>query len=237
MPHMLEARGFRVDYPDFTLGPMDFTLATGERVALLGHNGAGKSTAMRALSGRTTDYKGFLGFAGHALADTVPEVRSRIGLLPEKPAAFPWMTVGEHLTLLGALHPHWDAPYAEMLRDRLDLPIAAKVGTLSRGMGVKLSFVSAEGFRPTLLLLDEPTAGLDPGMRKAVLDMVKEAVGGDRVVVFSTHILEDIHILADRVLVLRGGQLVKDQTLDMLRSETGVDRVNDRLRDLMSGRD
>lgn len=224
-------------YPDFTLGPMDFILAPGERVALLGHNGAGKSTAMRVLSGRTTDYEGFIGFEGRALADAIPEVRARIGLLPEKPAAFPWMTVGEHLALLGALHPHWDAPYAETLRDRLDLPSAAKVGTLSRGMGVKLSFVSAEGFRPTLLLLDEPTAGLDPGMRKAVLDMVEEAAGHDRIVVFSTHILEDIHLLADRVLVLRGGRLIKDQPLDLLRAEAGADRANDRLRDLMSGRD
>lgn len=234
----VQARGFRVDHPGFTLGPLDFSLEQGERVALVGHNGAGKSTAMRALSGRTVDYGGSLSYQGRELREAVPEVRGRIGLLPEKPASFEWMTVAEHFALLASLQPHWDEGYAEALRGRLELPPETKVGTLSRGMSVKLSFIAAEAFRPPLLLLDEPTAGLDPAMREEILELVLEAApeGSGRAVVFSTHVLEDIHLLADRVLVLRQGRLVADTPLAALVEEVGGDGANRRLRDLMSGR-
>lgn len=234
----VQARGFQVDYPGFTLGPLDFALAKGERVALVGHNGAGKSTAMRALSGRTVDYGGSLDFEGRELREAVPEVRGRIGLLPEKPASFDWMTVREHFALLESLQPLWDATYAEVLRSRLGLPAETKVGNLSRGMSVKLSFIAAEAFHPPLLLLDEPTAGLDPGMREEILDLVLGAVpgGSARAVVFSTHVLEDIHLLADRILVLRQGRLIADSPLAALVDAAGEGGANRRLRELMSGR-
>lgn len=233
----VEATGFRVDYPGFTLGPLDFTVSRGERVALVGHNGAGKSTAMRALSGRPLPYGGSLAVDGREVRDSVPEIRARIGLLPERLAAFDWMTVAEHLALLAAVHPHWDPDYAERLRARLDLPADARVGTLSRGMMLKLSFISAESYRPPLLLLDEPTAGLDPGMRDELLDLVLEAAppGLGRAVIFSTHLLEDVHLLADRVLVLRKGTLVADRSVEDLGGPPGGRGAGASLRDLMSG--
>jgi ABC-type multidrug transport system ATPase subunit len=234
----VEAAGFRVDYPGFTLGPLDFSVGRGERVALVGHNGAGKSTAMRALAGRPTRYGGSLLFDGREIRDSVPDVRARIGLLPERLAAFEWMTVGEHLAFLASVHPMWDADYAEALLARLELPRATRVGTLSRGMMLKLAFISAESFRPALLLLDEPTAGLDPGMREELLQLVLEAAPEEsgRAVVFSTHMLEDVHLLADRVLVLRQGDLVADRSLHSLRESSGGVEANRVLRDLMSGR-
>lgn len=227
-----------MDYPGFTLGPLDFSLEQGERVALVGHNGAGKSTAIRALSGRALDYGGSLSYRGVELREAVPDVRGRIGLLPEKPASFHWMTVAEHFALLSSLQPHWDAGYAELLRDRLNLPARSKVGTLSRGMSVKLSFIAAEAFHPPLLLLDEPTAGLDPGMREEIVELVLKAApaGSGRVVVFSTHILEDIHLLAERILVLRQGRLVADRPLATLVDQARGEGANRVLRDLMSGR-
>ena len=228
---------FGVEYPGFTLGPLSFTLSQGERIALLGHNGAGKSTTMRALAGRPVDYGGSITFEGRELREGVPEIRARIGLLPDRLAAFGWLTVAEHLALLAAVHPRWDETYAESLRDRLGLPERAKVGTLSRGMMIKLSFISAESYRPPLLLLDEPTAGLDPGMRTEVLALVREAAAADptRAVFFSTHLLEDVHQLADRVLVLREGRLVADRSWTSLEAESGHGRATDALRDLMSG--
>jgi ABC-2 type transport system ATP-binding protein len=105
-------------------------------------------------------------------------------------------------------------------------------------MTIKLSFISAESYRPPLLLLDEPTAGLDPGMREEVLSLVVEAASADptRAVVFSTHLLEDVRYLADRVLVLREGRLVADRSWTSLQEEAdggGATRV---LKSLMSGR-
>lgn len=234
----VQVDGFRVEYPGFSLGPVTFELGKGERIALLGHNGAGKSTTMRALAGRPVDYAGSITFEGREIRDSVPGVRARIGLLPERLPAFGWMSVAEHLALLAAVHPHWDADYADALRDRLELPAEAKVGTLSRGMTIKLSFISAESYRPPLLLLDEPTAGLDPGMREEVLSLVLEAVASerDRAVVFSTHLLEDVEQLADRVLVLREGRLVADRSWSSLQAESGEGGATRVLRGLMSGR-
>lgn len=234
----VQVDGLRVEYPGFSLGPLHFEVAKGERIALLGRNGAGKSTTMRALAGRPVDYAGSIHLEGRDIRESIPGVRSRIGLLPERLPAFGWMTVAEHLALLGAVHPHWDAGYAHALRARLDLPADAKVGTLSRGMKVKLSFISAESYRPPLLLLDEPTAGLDPGMREEVLALVQEAASSERgrAVVFSTHLLEDVQVLADRVLVLREGRLVADRSWSSLTRESEDDGATSVLRDLMSGR-
>ena len=239
MGSMLKAVGFRVDYPGFTLGPLDFAVGRGERVALVWHNGAGKSTTMRALAGRPLRYEGSLRFQDREIRDSVPDVRAWIGLLPERLAAFGWMTVAEHLDFLASAHPRWDPEYAEGLRDRLELPAPSRVGDLSRGMALKLGFISAEAFRPGLLLLGEPTAGLDPGMREELLDLVVESVSGveGRAVVFSTHVLEDVQFLAERVLVLRHGELVADAPMRSLTDVPGgVEAASRRLRDLMSGR-
>ncbi|MEJ2539160.1 MAG: ABC transporter ATP-binding protein [Gemmatimonadota bacterium] len=230
--------GFGVEYPDFTLGPLDLSVEPGERVALVGSNGAGKSTTMRALSGRFVDYHGRVRVGGEEVRDRLPGIRARIGLLPERLAAFGWMTVAEHLSLLEAVHPRWDASYGETLRGRLDLPASARVGTLSRGMKIKLSFIAAEAFRPPLLLLDEPTAGLDPAMRMQVLDLIREATppGAGRVVVFSSHLMEDVQALADRVLVLRDGALVGDVSVEGEVGGPGAAAVTAELLRLMHGR-
>jgi ABC-2 type transport system ATP-binding protein len=127
--------------------------------------------------------------------------------------------VRQHLALLARLFPTWDPAYAEELRQRLALAPDARLGTLSRGMGVKLAFVAAEAHRPPYLLLDEPTTGLDPLVRAELLAVVRELAAADprRLVLFSTHLLEDVELLAERVLALRAGRLVTDVPLAALR--------------------
>jgi ABC-2 type transport system ATP-binding protein len=137
---------------------------------------------------------------------------------------FGWMTVREHLAFLAPFYPTWDSDYAAALAARLQLPLDTKLANLSRGNGVKLSLVAAESYRPPLLLLDEPTSGLDPVMRTDVLALVDECAPrtGPRAVLFSSHILEDIEAVADRVLILRNGELVLDASVaDLLESEGG----------------
>ncbi len=206
--------GFGVRYPQFHLEPIDLEIRTGERVALVGANGAGKSTTLKAIAGRLRDYDGRVEVAGREVRAQVPEIRTRIGFLPEQLLGFKWMTVAEHLRFLSAFFPTWDDDYAQELLGRVALPSASKLGTLSKGMAVKLSFVAAEAYRPPLLILDEPTSAIDPVMRGELLGVINECVprGGDRLVLFSSHILEDVERIADRVIMMRRGRLLGDMT-------------------------
>ena len=206
--------GFGVRYPQFHLEPIDLEIRAGERVALVGANGAGKSTTLKAIAGRLRDYDGRVEVAGREVRAQVPEIRTRIGFLPEQLLGFKWMTVAEHLRFLSAFFPAWDDDYAQELLGRVALPSASKLGTLSKGMAVKLSFVAAEAYRPPLLILDEPTSAIDPVMRGELLGVIDECVprGGDRLVLFSSHILEDVERIADRVIMMRRGRLLGDMT-------------------------
>lgn len=213
-------RGFSVRYSNFFLEPVDLSIDPGERVAVVGANGAGKSTTLKAVAGRLRDYEGRVELGRDDIRSQLPEIRARIGFLPEKLLGFGWMTVGEHLSFLSAFYPTWDHDYAEALLERLELPSSSKVGTLSKGMAVKLSLVGAEAYRPPVLILDEPTSAVDPVMRRELLRIIDECApgGGDRLVVFSSHILEDVEFIAERVVLMRRGRILDDTTTAELRA-------------------
>ena len=204
----------RVDYPGFTLGPVDLDFKAGERVALVGANGAGKSTLLKAVAGRIGDYRGTVTVGGAEVRSNLPGIRAGIGFLPERLLGFGWLSVGEHLRLLSNCYPTWDEAYATALAERLRLPLDSKVGTLSKGMAVKLSLVAAEAFRPPVLVLDEPTSSIDPVMRGELLETLDEhaPAGGNRTILYSTHILEDVERFASRVVLLRDGRVVADMS-------------------------
>ena len=210
----VSVRDLRVDYPNFTLGPLDLDFQPGERVALVGANGAGKSTLLKVMAGRMTDYRGTVTVAGTEARSNLPGIRASIGFLPERLLGFGWLTVGEHLRFLSNFYPTWDDAHAADLVERLQLPLGSRVGTLSKGMAVKLSLVAAEAFRPPVLVLDEPTSSIDPVMRGELLQVINESApaGGKRLVLYSTHILEDVERFADRVVLLRDGRMVADMS-------------------------
>lgn len=212
--------GFGVRFANFRLEPLSVELSPGERIALIGPNGAGKSTTLKGIAGRLHDYEGRIEVGGEEVRSQMPDIRTRIGFLPEVLLGFGWMTVEEHLRFLSAFFPTWDRAYEKDLLERLDLPPDSKLGTLSKGMQVKLSLVAAEAFRPPVLLLDEPTSGIDPVMRADLLDLIVECApsGGDRLVVFSSHILEDVDRIAERVLLLKEGRLVEDLSTHELQA-------------------
>jgi ABC-2 type transport system ATP-binding protein len=214
-------KNFTVEYPTFTLGPVTLTLSRGERIALVGPNGAGKSTLLKGLVGLLPRARGSVIFDGVEVGEGGAEARRGIGVLHEKVMGFGWMTVAQHLAFLAPFYPTWDASYAADLLRCLDLPPTTKLANLSKGMGVKLSLVAAEAHRPGLLLLDEPTSGLDPVMRTDVLEFIATWAPrhGDRAVVFSSHILEDIEAIADRVVLVRRGRILLDAPVAELQDQ------------------
>ncbi|TVR66858.1 MAG: ABC transporter ATP-binding protein [Gemmatimonadales bacterium] len=227
---VIELDRFSVEFPGFLFKPLSLCVEPGARIALLGANGAGKSTLLRALGGRLPDYRGKILLGGTELRERLLEHRTQVGLLPEKITGTPDETVSGRLSLISALYPSWDPEYAARLLARLDLSGDAGMATLSKGMGLKYSFVAAEAYRPPILLLDEPTSGLDPVVRREFLALLGEVMdhGLARTLIVSTHLLEDVEAFADRVWVLRDGRMVEDTplaALDPRGSKHGLSQI------------
>jgi ABC-2 type transport system ATP-binding protein len=200
------------------LESLDLQVAPGEVLGLLGRNGAGKTTSLRLAMGVLHPDRGRLRVLGLDPVKQGVRVRERASLLSEEAALYPWMTVSEILWFAGKLHPRWDAGVARELSERLGLEPDARIRTLSRGTRAKVALVLSVAARPDLLLLDDPTAGLDPLVRRQVLEGILEAVpeeGG--AVVYASHLVHDVERIADRVVVLDDGRKVLDEPLDALR--------------------
>jgi len=196
----------------------DLTVEPGTVVGLIGRNGAGKTTALRLAHGVLHPDAGEIRVLGLDPVVQGREVRMRASLLSEESALYPWMTVNEIMRLTAGLHPGWDDEFARTIRDKLELDPKAKIKTLSRGSRAKVALVLAVAVKPELLLLDDPTAGLDPLVRREVLEGILEAVPAEGgAVVYASHLVHDVERVADRVAVLDRGRLVLEGGVEDLK--------------------
>ncbi|MES2304203.1 MAG: ABC transporter ATP-binding protein [Gemmatimonadota bacterium] len=209
---ILSVQDLTVRYPAFTLGPVSFAIQGGETVALLGANAAGKTTLLRAITGRLRDREGRVALSGRDPLSAPPIWRARVGFAAEKPQVDGALRVREWFAFLADCYPSWDVAYQRDLTARLSLDDGERIGTLSRGTAVKAAYIGAESYRPQLLVLDEPTNGLDPVVRLEILELLRRcfAASPDRALIFSSHLLDDVEALCDRALLLRDGQLVQE---------------------------
>jgi ABC-2 type transport system ATP-binding protein len=205
---------------------LSLSVRAGSIFGLLGCNGAGKSTTIRALLGLTRPTSGTLRVLGMEAPRDAVRIRDRVGYVPEDPPGYPWMTVSQALAFHASFHPRWDHSLADGLRDRLALPAGTRLRDLSRGMRAKVGLVMALGARPELLVLDDPTSGLDPIVRREFLEAVianVQAEGGT--VFFSSHLLDEMERIADEVAILRDGRLAASGPLERLKSATRTMRA------------
>lgn len=204
---------------NIALDGVGFTVGPGSVLGLIGRNGAGKTTALRLALGVLWPDDGTIRTLGLDPVGRGAEVATRVALLSEETALYPWMTVAEILRFTAALHPRWDRALAERLSSQLDLDPAKRIRELSRGTRAKVALILAVAPRPELLLLDDPTAGLDPLVRREVLDGVLEAVAeGGGAVVYASHLVHDVERVADRVIVLDGGTIRVEGELEELKA-------------------
>ncbi|MCL2639938.1 MAG: ABC transporter ATP-binding protein [Phycisphaerales bacterium] len=199
---------------------LDLSIPSGSVVGLLGKNAAGKTTLLKAILGLIRPNEGFITTLGHDAWDLPPEVKARIGYVPQLINLYPWMKVRHIIDYTASFYPRWDRALINRLIGEWELPESAVIGPLSAGQLQKLAILLAIGHQPDLLVLDEPAAALDPSARRAFLAMLLEIVGdagGSRTILFSTHITADLERIADRVVMLKDGQAVYHDSLDSLK--------------------
>ena len=185
---------------------------------LVGANGAGKTTLIKHLLGLFRAKSGSVRMFGLDPVRNPVEVLRRIGYLSEERELPEWMRVEELMRYTQAFHPNWDMEYAFRLLETFELDSRMKILELSRGMRAQIGIVAAVAHRPDLLILDEPSSGLDAVVRKDILDAMVRAVADDgRTVLFSSHLLDEVERMADHVTMIHQGRVVLDGSLESVR--------------------
>lgn len=203
----------------------DVTLSVpeGRCVALIGHNGAGKTTLMKLILGLIRPTRGHVEVLGRDPATAGADFRSELGFLPENVAFHDQMTGADTLRFFARLK---NVPFgdATLLLDRVGLASASdrKVKTYSKGMRQRLGLAQALLGRPKLLLLDEPTTGLDPVLRSEFFDIIRSLTGSGTTVILSSHILTELEAQTDLAAIMRDGRLVAFGDLESLRLEAAL---------------
>ncbi len=226
---MIQVNGLTKDYGvRRAIDSLTFDAEQGEIVGFLGPNGAGKTTTMRILTGYMPPTDGTATVAGYDIMDELLEVRKRVGYLPETVPLYNDMTALQYLVFMAELRHIPDAEErAYETLERVNLGDRAKsyIGNFSKGMRQRVGLAQALIHRPEVLILDEPTIGLDPAQVVEMRKVVRE-VGKDRTVLLSTHILSEAQQICDRVLIINKGKIVAEDTPENLQSRlVGSQRV------------
>lgn len=219
---ILKLEGVGKRYPGFALRDVSFTLPRGYIMGLIGPNGAGKTTIIRIIMDLARADRGRVTVCGLDSRGEAQEIKHRLGYVGEYQYFYDHMTVAWTANLVRRFYPAWDGPYFSTLMARYGIEPKKKVGHLSKGMRVKFAFALALAHRPELLVLDEPTAGLDPLVRREILGELKAFVRDERHgVLLSTHLTSDLEKIADYVTLLVNGRLAACQEKDALLERYG----------------
>jgi ABC-2 type transport system ATP-binding protein len=206
------------------LDGVSLSIPRGAVYGLVGANGAGKTTLIRHILGLLQAQSGSVRvFDRDPVSDPVG-VLSRIGYLSEENDLPAWMRLDELIRYSRAFYPNWDDAYAEELRQAFGLDRAAKIKTLSRGQKARAGLLVALAHRPELLVLDEPSSGLDPIVRRDILGAVIRTIAHEgRTVLFSSHLLDEVEEVADHVTMINHGRIVLSAPLGEIKESHRVD--------------
>ena len=204
----IEIRGLVKHFPNFSLGPIDITVPRGAIYGFIGANGAGKTTTIDLIFGLGERRSGSIWVLGHDnMADEVA-MKQKVGYVSPELNFIAWSKVGKAIQFFKSYYPSWDDPYCESLLNRFKLGWDDKIQTLSFGSRIKLSLLIAPSRHPELLILDEPTVGLDAITKQIVFGELLSAVkSGERTVFVSSHGLNEIERFADHIGMIKEGKM------------------------------
>jgi ABC-2 type transport system ATP-binding protein len=200
------------------LDTVSLSLPAGSVMGLVGENGAGKTTIIKHVLGLLRAETGSVRVFGNDPVSDPVGVLSRIGYLSEEGDLPVWMRVRELMRYAKSFYPTWDDEYAHSLRREFALDDNARLRTLSKGQRARAGLMVALSYRPDLLLLDEPSSGLDPIVRRDILGAIIRTIADEgRTVLFSSHLLGEVERVSDRVAMIKGGRIVFCDSLDAVR--------------------
>jgi len=223
---MIEAKGLSKYYGDFiAVEDLTFSIKKGEVVAFLGPNGAGKSTTMKMLTGYLAPSSGTAKVCGMEVANNRSLVANRIGYLPENGPLYEEMTPISLLNFFGDARSMDPATKLDRISQvieqcALQTVLTKPIGKLSRGFRQRVGMANVLLHEPDVLIMDEPTAGLDPNQ---VLEVRKTIKGLGKTILLSTHILQEVPEVADRIILINNGRLIFEGTPDEIKSESSLD--------------
>jgi len=201
------------------LNNVGLTVSRGRVFGLVGENGAGKTTLIKHFMGLFKAQQGTVRIFGIDPVKDPVGVLSRIGYLSEDRDLPNWIRIDELINYTRAFYPDWDNAFAEKLRRIFNLDLSAKVKELSRGQKAQAALLTALAYRPPLLLLDEPSSGLDPVIRREILSAIIRTVADEgRTVFFSSHLLEEVERVADDVAMIHRGEIVMCDSLENIKA-------------------
>jgi ABC-2 type transport system ATP-binding protein len=214
--------GRHVVFSDLNMG-----LSPGKVHGLLGLNGEGKTTLIRILLGVIPSDQGEIFYKNIPVSFRSAAYKEEVGYLPEDPFFFGGMRVGELLDFNAAFYRRWDGRRAEDLLKRFSLDRRAKIKTLSRGTKLKLEMAVALAARPALLVLDDPTSGLDVLTRHDFLqDIIRELADSGTTILFSTHLVHELERIVDHLFILYRGRLILDEDYEAVKNSVRRVRLN-----------
>ena len=223
MDEVIKIEGLTKHYGSFSaLEKLNLTVQKGQVLGYLGPNGAGKTTTIRLLLGLISPTSGKASICGLDVTKNKVKVHENLAYVPGESSLWPNLTGEETLHLLAKVHGHVDEKYRRHLIQRFKFDQNKKVRAYSKGNRQKIALIAALASRSPVLLLDEPTTGLDPLMEKVFRDCIAEARANGQTIFLSSHILEEVEALCDQVAVLREGKLIETGTLEELRHLAAV---------------
>jgi len=216
----VQLKGVGKDYRYFSLQDVHLDVPRGHIVGFIGPNGAGKSTTIRVLMGLIHQDRGEVRVLGHSMPAEQVAAKWDVGFASEDMRLYDGATLDWHMRLIRKIFQKWDEPYAQLLLKRFDLRPEQKIKGLSHGQRVKATLLLVLARRPRLLVLDEPTTGLDPVARHEVLRELTEVMRDDgRSVLFSSHNTQDVEQISDQITFIDRGRII-----DSSDKETFLDR-------------
>lgn len=221
---VIEVKNLTRKYGNFTaVKGVSFNIPKGQIIGLLGHNGAGKTTTLKVLTGFLEATSGDVLIAGMDIKTNRIDIQNKIGYLPENSPLYPEMTVLEYLQYVVKMRGIAEDQHAQAIKDAIrltDLQLKAgeRISTLSKGYRQRVGVAQAIIHKPEILILDEPTNGLDPTQILSMRQLIKD-LSQHSTVILSTHILQEVEAICDRALIIIGGELVVDSMLSDLQEQ------------------
>ena len=221
---MLKVENLKKNFGDFqAVKGISFNVGKGEVLGFLGPNGAGKSTTMRMITGFLTPTSGTAVICGHDVLEDPVAAKSCLGYLPEAAPSYRAMTVRDFLTFIAKIRGFAGSAIQEKVdavieKARLTGVAKQTIETLSKGYRQRTCFAQAIIHDPKVLIMDEPTDGLDPNQKFVVREMIRE-MASEKAIIISTHILEEVDAVCTRALIIAGGEIKADGTPDELRAK------------------